>query len=225
VYFQSQIDASTVVYNDKNIHLANLFSVMNNDRENFIDSLISLTPQDRDIFNQCKDYIFEPGYKDSVLWASSFIYCQTQIFAGNTLLPKTNMTHLKGKYRSKYEQFIDKLTLSKYSLYMEKLDRISFVENLDVFDLMDKYDSEDTLFYIDPPYIDLEHYYTESDFLNHKELVERLMTLKGSFVLSYYDHELLNPLKEICMVRTKEFSRQSSTRTNSRGTEILFIKG
>ena len=75
------------------------------------------------------------------------------------------------------------------------------IENLDVFDLIVKYDKEDTLFYLDPPYISdtrgqKKSYMYEMSNEKHEELVELLLKVKGKVVLSGYDHPIYNKLLE-----------------------------
>ena len=65
-----------------------------------------------------------------------------------------------------------------------------FIDNLpqSYETIIDTYDNDDTLFYCDPPYFKMEDYYVQ-DFQRHqhKELAEKLKSIKGKFVLSYYD--------------------------------------
>ncbi|WP_232687980.1 hypothetical protein [Halobacterium zhouii] len=60
------------------------------------------------------------------------------------------------------------------------------VENLDWQDAVETYDSPDTVFYADPPYLDLEEYYPESDVV-HDDLLETLLEVEGDAVISYAD--------------------------------------
>ena len=63
----------------------------------------------------------------------------------------------------------------------------------DALNVIDNKDHKDQFFYVDPPYFnsDCGHYggYTEEDF---KNLLEKLMTIKGKFLLSCYPSELLD---------------------------------
>lgn len=51
-------------------------------------------------------------------------------------------------------------------------------------DIIDLYDSENTVFYCDPPYFKKEYLY-KLDMFAHQQLMEKLSTIKGRFVLSY----------------------------------------
>ena len=73
------------------------------------------------------------------------------------------------------------------------------IENRDALDLMPQYDSEQTVYYVDPPYVaatrdkgsDYRHEMTDSD---HERLAEVLHGLKGAVVLSGYGCELYDRL-------------------------------
>lgn len=56
------------------------------------------------------------------------------------------------------------------------------IENMDALDCIKKYDSPDTFFFLDPPYIGKERYYTEHS-INWEELCDLLRQIKGKFLL------------------------------------------
>jgi DNA adenine methylase len=58
------------------------------------------------------------------------------------------------------------------------------IENLPYDELEGPYDSEDTLWYFDPPYVGTEQYYVESGF-EHEPFTEWLMDLEGYWIVSY----------------------------------------
>jgi site-specific DNA-adenine methylase len=61
------------------------------------------------------------------------------------------------------------------------------VHHLDYKEIFKMYDSEDVVFYLDPPYYGKEFLYDNSDNFNHEELRNEIMNLKGKVVLSYED--------------------------------------
>lgn len=66
----------------------------------------------------------------------------------------------------------------------ERLQGVSIVN--DTFqNVIDRYDSPQTLFYCDPPYYGTEHYYTED--ADHDELYDKLTDIEGDAVVSYTD--------------------------------------
>lgn len=74
------------------------------------------------------------------------------------------------------------------------LERIAqtYISNEDAIACIKRWDSPQTLFYIDPPYIDTNqgHYagYTREDFI---DLIDTLKNIKGSFVLSCYPNDVV----------------------------------
>ena len=99
------------------------------------------------------------------------------------------------------------------------------VENLDCVDVINKYDSPNTFFYIDPPYYNKQHYYTQG-FGNeqHKLLADCLHKIEGKFALSYYEFDALNdwfPADKYTRT-TYTISKQSSSNKNKqKGTELV----
>ena len=95
-------------------------------------------------------------------------------------------------------------------------------------DIIKKYDSPTTFFYVDPPYWKTENYYTLHNFDadDHKTLSVILKNIKGRFALSYYEFELLTEWfpKDKYIWETKGFKKIGSTTTiKSVGTELLIM--
>lgn len=68
--------------------------------------------------------------------------------------------------------------------------------------LFDLYDTPETVFFCDPPYADgdqaiYDHAFGEAD---HRELAERLMAIKGKWILTYGDHPLIRDLYQHCSI-------------------------
>jgi len=67
------------------------------------------------------------------------------------------------------------------------------IEQLDYKDFIARYDSPDTLFYLDPPYYGCEGDYNDTGILFRREeftaMAELLSGIKGRFILSLNDHE------------------------------------
>ena len=191
-----------VVYNDFNPLNYNLFKCVQNPSElqrvmdeievqqvGVIDTSIEL----KEKFNTFQSEIFGDGFKVGncdYLTAAKYVYVLSQVFSGSK--PETsNFIDLKGKYRSKYLAFRDKL--SKPS-WVDHFLKITDVENLDFQDVIEKYDSPSTYIYTDPPYWKTENYYSNHDFDrdDHERLAIVLNNIQGKFSLSYYDFELLH---------------------------------
>jgi DNA adenine methylase len=75
--------------------------------------------------------------------------------------------------------------------YTERLKNTQ-IECNDALTIIKNFDSEETFFYIDPPYINADqgHYkgYTEDDYIN---LLKILESIKGKFLLSSYPNKIL----------------------------------
>ena len=191
-----------VVYNDFNPLNYNLFKCIQNPSElqKVLDSFpvqqlgVSNTPQDyRDRFIQYQTEIFSP---DLVInspdydLAAKYVYIVTQVFSGSK--PETSsFIDLKGKYRSKYLSFRDKLSKSNW---VEHFLKITDVRNDDFGNVIDESDSPTTYIYLDPPYLKKENYYSNHDFdsQDHERLANSIKKMKGKFGLSYYDFPLLH---------------------------------
>jgi DNA adenine methylase len=80
----------------------------------------------------------------------------------------------------------------------ERLMRVQ-IENRPAIDVIALYDSKETLFYCDPPYVhetrgDSKAYGFEMTNDEHRELAHVLNTVKGKVALSNYDCKLMNEL-------------------------------
>jgi len=158
--------------------------------------------------------------------AGKYVYVLTQVFSGSK--PETaSYTDYKGKYRCKVLIFMDKLKNPKFR---EHFDKITFVENSDFENVIKKYDSEKTYFYMDPPYWKTENYYSNHDFdsKDHERLCDNLKKIKGKFGLSYYDFPLLSewlPIEEFKWER-KSFKKAAAAKkdgTQNEGIELLIM--
>ncbi|KXK28790.1 MAG: putative DNA methyltransferase [Candidatus Brocadia sinica] len=70
------------------------------------------------------------------------------------------------------------------------------IENLPYQDCIKRYDSPETLFYCDPPYLNAEHYYSKDSFASedHRTLAELLHGVKGKAMVSHYQNSLYDEL-------------------------------
>lgn len=227
VYFVGNINVNNNVYNDYNRYLTNVFHCAKNNRSEFIKQLKSYKPQLRNLFEKFHNELVPLTYDvelGDVETASKYMYIETQTFSGLTI-EKAKFVDLKGIYKSKYEQFIDKLENPKYT---NKIDNITNIENLSYADCIKKYDSKYTFFYCDPPYFNMEDYYTkEFGHDEHLKLSETLKSIKGKFALSYYDFPLLSKWfpKSKYNWQEKAFNRQNSSKKvgTAKGKEILIL--
>lgn len=227
-----------VVYNDFNPLNYNLFKCVQNPSElqrvmdeievqqvGIIDTPIEL----REKFNTFQSEIFGEGFKVGecdYLTAAKYVYVLSQVFSGSK--PETsNFIDLKGKYRSKYLAFRDKLSKPNW---VDHFLKITNVENLDFQTVIEKYDSPSTYVYADPPYWKTENYYSNHDFDrdDHERLAIVLNNMQGKFSLSYYDFELLHDWFPENRYRweKKEFAKAAAAKKGTKqnmGEELLIL--
>jgi DNA adenine methylase len=227
-----------VVYNDFNPLNYNLFRCVQNPSEllkaiNSIDCQkvgVENTPEifkeqfvqfQSELFNKelvISDCDYELGAK--------YVYILTQVFSGSK--PETsNFIDLKGKYKSKYLTFRDKLSKPDW---VDHFLKITDVENLDFELAVKKYDSKSTYLYLDPPYWKTENYYSNHDFdrNDHERLANVLKGVEGKFSLSYYDFPLLSEWfpKDEYRWESQEFAKAAAAKKGKKqnnATELLIM--
>ena len=158
--------------------------------------------------------------------AAKYVYVLTQVFSGSKP-EKSSFIDLKGKYKSKYLTFRDKLSKPDW---VEHFLKITHVENMDFADVIKKYDSPTTYIYLDPPYWKTENYYSNHDFdrEDHERLAICLKDVKGKFSLSYYDFPLLSEWfpKDQYSWEKKEFAKAAAAKKGTKqnmGEELLIM--
>ena len=234
---QSQIR----IYNDFNPLLANVYECFRQDPGQVLAQMMTISKSHVPTYKTYQKELFETLDWNTVSLgdvdlAVKYLYLQTQVFAG-TPLSANNVPYFadkNGKYASKYDTLKKKLQDTDI---VNRLKQITAVEKIDCVDLIKKYDSEDTFFYVDPPYYNMEFYYSK-DFPKekHQELADTLSQIKGKFALSYYDFDdlkLLYPENQYQCHRQSVY-RSAATRSSvnttkkeyskkSKGTEILIM--
>jgi DNA adenine methylase len=94
--------------------------------------------------------------------------------------------------------------VQKLEAIAERFKRVH-IEHRDALKVIKTWDRPETLFYLDPPYVDATRsgkrngrssYLVETDDNFHEDLVERLLTLQGKAILSGYNNGLYTPLED-----------------------------
>jgi len=165
------------------------------------------------------------GRKDQVA-AMKYAYVLTSSFSGIDPVD-SEFQDYKGKYGSKFKAFYNRLTSDKF---IPKLKKIGVCENMSFEEVIAKYDSENTYFYVDPPYWSTELYYSLHRFgkEQHEELRECLHNIEGKVALSYYDFSELGDMypKNKFTWETKEFVKPAGATEGmeqSTGEEVLIM--
>ena len=227
-----------VVYNDFNPLNFNLFTCLKNPTELLyaINQIpcqtlgVENTPSIyKEQFGEFQKELFGSGftinYPDYNV-AAKYAYILTSVFSGSK--PETSgFIDLKGKYKSKFLTFKDKLSKPAY---LEHFDKITHTRLGDFGNVIMEFDSPTTYFYVDPPYWKTENYYSNHDFdrNDHERLAKMLTNISGKFSLSYYDFDLLSLWypKETYKWEMKEFAKAASAtkgKTQNMGQELLIM--
>jgi len=185
------------VYNDLNKDLANLFYVLSFHYDEFYKKVKFLV-YSREIFNVIKKEIENTKIQSipDVDRAVKVFYLHNTSFSGIG----TSFSYGLAKSRA-----------AIYNRKIKKLESISkrlrdvLIEALDFEEVIKKYDTEDTLFFLDPPYFGTEFYYSADDlsfrYEDHIRLLDLTKNIQGKFILTTYENELYSrELKDFNLV-------------------------
>ncbi len=192
------------VYNDLHSGLVNLYRVLrNSDQFAEFERLCNLSLYSREEYKRAlKTW---QGQSDPVQRAYKFYIVAKQSFGGRF-----------GAGWSFSKKSITRgivMTCSSWLVGIEQLSQIHSrlltvqIENKDFRDLIGTYDDKETLFYLDPPYVQDTRkqggYDHEMSDFDHAELISILLSIKGQAMLSGYDHAIYNPLVEAGWVKVQ----------------------
>lgn len=174
VYFGKEPSKVEVV-NDVDKELINLFKMIKYHGPE-VERMLEHEFSGRDIFEEYKNYTVER--LTEIQRAVRFLYIITQSFAGKC------GHYGYGTTRKPSQQIFMTETLKDIR---ERLFN-TYVENLSFEKVIDKYDRENTVFFVDPPYFETAGYEAEFGEKEHLLLLEKLKSLKGKFILTINDH-------------------------------------
>jgi DNA adenine methylase len=123
---------------------------------------------------------FDTGYRpsDTVERAGKFFYLRYAQRDAGYASQKGFATSKVSNEAQSYANKIDRL-----AEFADRFDDV-VLEDLDWNKAFETYDSEETVFYCDPPYVGKEGYYPVCD-IDHAEFVRALGELEGDWVVSY----------------------------------------
>lgn len=234
VFFKLELpvyqNIKNVVYNDSNPLNVNLFNCVRNYKD-FYEVIKEYKSQNKKLFDKFQKEIFNPDFKVDLTTpdyhtAAKYAYILSQVWSG-TNPEKGKFIDLKGKYKSKFDSFVNKLQNPNWQKYFDK---ITMCENLDFEEVIKKYDSKKTYFYCDPPYYKTENYYAKHEFgiETHERLADCLKSITGKFSLSYYYFEQLDEWfpKDSYQWQAKEFTKAAMAKAGKSqtiGVELLIM--
>lgn len=258
-----QLKFESVFYNDKNRHQSNLMKCCS-DPETFIKYLESLKKSllhtdETDPIKKWNFYksIYHKYIKNDFLDDMNFeigdfkkasIYAFLITSSFSSVFPRGGgfSGYNKSKDRLKLEVLINKL---RKNTYTDKLKSITDFYNIDFEELINKYDSEDTYIYLDPPYYRYDEKTGEDDAKrlfwygsdkdgvfgpsSHRRLLNLLKSTKSRWSLSYYYFPLLEELlprhkytwtqKEVFRGSAQGGANHDPKKEHAKGIEFLIM--
>lgn len=184
--------SSIEVYNDLDGALVNLFQcVRDNGAELY--ELLMLVPYSRAEFERCLSF---DGIVDPVRRAVAFYTVINQSISGKRLARRGDWA--RGRMDNLAERWYDRI--QNLSPIIERFRHVQ-IESRDALDILQEWDGEDVTFYCDPPYIldtrsKRKYYAVEPGDEYHNSLVDVLLNVQGSVVLSGYNHPIYQRLLE-----------------------------
>ncbi|MEL6960675.1 MAG: DNA adenine methylase [Pseudomonadota bacterium] len=179
VFLRRPFLAQCEIINDINGELVNLFRILQRHYPQFMDCLKFQIASRRDFDRLLKT---DPATLTDLERAGRFLYLQRLAFGGKAVFQSFGVsTGTTGRFN------VTKLEPLLADIH-ERLCGVT-VENLPWHDVIEKYDSPETLFYLDPPYFGGEtdygqHVFSRSDF---GKIAKKLGAIEGRFLLSIND--------------------------------------
>ena len=201
------------IINDKDGDLVNFLLVARDQPERLVKAVSSL-PYSRLLYEKWKK---EELPKDEFERAVRWFYLIRSCFAGRIKMGW-------GFSKKENSSSVYQSTCQRIQAFADRLKKVQ-IDCLDFRECIKRYDSPETLFYCDPPFVNKEYYYsisfTEQD---HRDLAEILHRIKGKVVLSYYPHPLIKELYSDFYVKRKRTVKYSTKRIGKpkpRAIELL----
>jgi DNA adenine methylase len=148
--------------------------------------------------------------------AARFLYLQQMAFDGHidsptfgyaaTRAPKLNLLRIEEELSAAH------LRLSR-----------AYIECLPYGELIQRYDSAGSLFYIDPPYWDCENYYGKGIFAkdDFAKLAAQLASIQGKFILSLNDTAGVRETFKAFMLESVKVNYSCSNGKNMKASEVI----
>lgn len=211
------------VYNDLNHKMASLFRVLSDrDKTRELVRRLELTPYSREGFQLARAAVETEA--DEIELARLMIVVQRQSHGGLAKQWSYCVDAPAGGYSASVRKF--HAGIERLPAIQERMRKVQ-VENLCWRDLLPRYDRENTLFYLDPPYVPNTringNYEKEMTTDDHRDLTKRLLELQGMCILSGYRSEVYSPLENAGWKVVEIETVASTSKTRMARTECLWI--
>jgi DNA adenine methylase len=174
------------VFNDIDGELVNFFRVIKTKPSEFVKSF-GLELVSREEFERLLASMGDAANLTDIERAHRFYYLTMAGWGGDANNPRFQTSISDGGHGNRLIGALEDLERRIRPVH-ERL-RTVIIENLDWRECIKRYDSEKTVMYLDPPYPQNNaHYrYNMRRVAEHKELAERLGSVKGKWILSSYN--------------------------------------
>ena len=218
VFFKKDINCNSEIINDLDGNVVNLFKVIR-DNPKELATAIYLTPYARE------EYLnVDLNISENIEKARRFLVRSNMARGGvqhykpgwRTAGPKESITKNR-RVVNEWNRLPENILAAAQRL------KDAEIENTDAIKLIKKYNDEDCLIYIDPPYLletrSNKYYNNEITELEHIELLKTINESKSKIILSGYDSELYKQyLKE-----WYKYEVESRTESNDIKVECLWL--
>jgi DNA adenine methylase len=174
------------VYNDIDTDLVNFLMVLREKRDELVERLMTL-PSSRFL---CQLWQQEPLPEDEFERAVRWYYLLRQ-----RISPKNGSLVSGWRASKEINTAVDFQNSLKRLKAFEERWRNVMIECVDFRRIFEIYDSPDTVFFVDPPYVGKEHHYKGGfSYQDHVDLATILNNIQGKAIVTYYECDLVNSL-------------------------------
>ena len=218
------------VYNDIDSGLYLFFKILRDENKaNILKQKLDLTPYSREEFYHCRDTWRDE--QDDIEKVRKWYVTAMQSFSAKfSTWSYSKSSSGRGMSRA-VSQWLGKIE-DNLPKAVERL-KVVQIENMDYKDLLKKYDGEDALFYLDPPYVhktrtSTYRYAHEMEDEQHEEMIDILLHIKGKAILSGYDNEIYNKLldngwRKMFLGEYDKRSEKAINESRNKGKEFIWI--
>jgi len=210
------------VYNDTASLCVDFFRAVKHHPEE-LQHWVQTTPYSRELFDEYTERLQQDPPEDLVERAGMFWYTQFTSFAGKGVICGGGLTFsiqcsVSGS-KNRQDDLIS--AADKVSDVCDRFREVQ-IEHMDFATVFEKYDSPETVFYCDPPYVDIgdDYYQTEDGGFNHERFVESLHDLDGKWLVSY-DHNIPTGLQDYTIIDRQK--RSTMDHEKAEKTESLVM--
>jgi len=213
IFFRRRVIPKTEIINDRSGDVVNLFRILQRHYPQFIEVLKFQITSRREFERLAK---VNPLTLTDLERAARFLYLQRTSFSGKVAGRTFGISLERGA----------RFNLMRLLPLLEDIhERLSavIIENLDWADFINRYDRENTLLYLDPPYFGVENYYGKDLFSRDQfsHLATRLERIKGKFILSINDVPEIRRLFANFTILEADVNYSCGSNHNHKATELI----